>query len=54
MDEADDGVLDYFVLPPEKLQRVSLLLGERNPANVLANRHETFGDMIDALMCTKP
>jgi DNA invertase Pin-like site-specific DNA recombinase len=54
MDEANDAVLDYFLLRPKKLRGVSLLLGERNPANVLAYRHETFDEMIDALMRAKP
>lgn len=54
MDEANDGVLDYFLLPPNKLRGVSLLLGERNPANVLAYQHETFDEMIKALTRTKP
>ena len=54
MDEANDGVLDYFLLPPGKLRGVSLPLGERNPANVLAYRHETFDEVIESLMRIKP
>ena len=46
MDEANDGVWEYFLLPPEKVPGVSLLVGERNPTNINAYGLESLDEVV--------
>jgi hypothetical protein len=50
MDEANDCVLEYLVLPPTVLVGISLPLGERNPANVNQFRCKSFEHAISVIV----
>jgi DNA invertase Pin-like site-specific DNA recombinase len=49
MDEDNDGILEYYVLPPAKLHGTTLVLKEKHPANVSAYRCETLDDAITSI-----
>ena len=50
MDEANEAILEYYLLPPAKLRGATLLLGERNPANVTDYRLDTFEEVIEGVL----
>jgi hypothetical protein len=50
MDEANESIFEYLVLPPAKLPEVSLPLSEKNPANVIACCYETLTEVIGIIL----
>jgi hypothetical protein len=50
MDDANEGILEYFVLPPAKLTGTTLLVADKNPANVNDHRCASFEEAINVVI----
>jgi hypothetical protein len=50
MDEANESIFEYLVLPPAKLPGTSLPLSEKNPANVNAYCYDTLDDVTEIIL----
>jgi hypothetical protein len=53
MDEANESIFEYLVLPPAKLPGTSLPLSEKNPANVNAYCYDSLDDVIKIILRQK-
>jgi hypothetical protein len=49
MDDANESILDYLVMPPARLQGIAIPIGMHNPANVNAKFIGTLDEVIEKI-----